>query len=440
MKTYPIRFLLNELKNPHLNSRVVHVAGTKGKGSVTRVLTAALNQAGYLAGCYTSPHLNVFNERISIGGSDISDAILQRTLATLFQVVDNNATADWTRRLTFFDLATAAAFLAFSLEQVEIAVIEVGLGGRLDSTNVCQPTLALITNISFDHERQLGNTLSLIAREKAGIIKTNVPVLSAATAPDAIEVIAETAAANHSPFNLINRDFWATEIKLGDDGGTFNFETRDGQGQNLEQLKIAIPGRHQIDNACLSVAALQFLERNGFARVNEKVIRDTLANFQHIGRIEFVTRHPTIVMDVAHNVASTQALVDTLIVRSDWSKFRRKTLIVAISRDKDCSGILARLLPVFDRIIFTRFLNNPRASSPADLHEMGRHFRSKQKIQCEFLETESPEESWQRVTDDLQADDFVCIAGSLFLVAELRPLVLEYKASTEPPIAKGPCS
>jgi dihydrofolate synthase/folylpolyglutamate synthase len=355
--------------------------------------------------------------------------------------MDQEAEADNRRPLTFFEVTTAAAFWFFAQQQAEAVVLEVGLGGRLDSTNVCQPQVSVITNISFDHTKQLGNTLGKIAFEKAGIIKPGVPVISGVVGEEAASVISEVAAERSAPLAVWGRDF---EILEGADPEKF---TVKGQlpafkAQSLiasfefevSQLKLGMIGTHQRTNATIAVAAIESLNQRHWS-ITDDQIRDGLATAHLPGRTEIVSQQPLVIIDIAHNVASAAALAVTLQQFSPWQAASTKTLIFATSRDKDAAGMLKNLLPHFDRVVFTKYQNNPRGVDPGKLHELaisvcdsrGGDFPTRPK----FYVIEHPEEAWKHTAAGRDQElpsptgQAICIAGSAFLVAELRPLVLD---------------
>ncbi|MEZ6095086.1 MAG: folylpolyglutamate synthase/dihydrofolate synthase family protein [Pirellulaceae bacterium] len=424
--------LLAKLGDPHLAIETIHVGGTKGKGSVSRLIADTLSRAGYRSACYTSPHMSRFNERFTISGNPVDDLTLNRALAAIFEIVDQSANSPWGERLTFFDLATATAFWIFRECRVEIAVIEVGLGGRRDSTNVCQPRLSVITNISLDHEKQLGSTLPEIAGEKAGIIKSTAPVITGVTQPDVVSVIENVASERSTTIWRLDKDFAIEHVRSLGAGYQFDIvcdhPLEDGKGQidcAIKDIKLGLSGFHQTQNAALAIAALKFLSRNGYERLNDHVIRESTAAFHHAGRIEQVSDQPTIILDVAHNEASTNALVQTLCDRPDWQTFQDRFLVVAISKDKNREAILNQVLPFFSHVILTRFVTNPRSTSLDDLFETATTIKSTLHLDCELECIDTATEAWESVRVRLGPSDFCCVAGSLFLIAELREQIIE---------------
>ncbi len=446
-KLQNMREILKRLDAPHLKYPVIHVAGTKGKGSTCTMIGQILTASGRKTGVYTSPHLETIHQRMVIDGSLISDAELAETLKTLKPVIeamDAQAEIKGHRPLTFFEITTAAALLHFGNQNCDVVVLEVGLGGRLDSTNVCEPATCVITNISIDHTRQLGSTVDKIAFEKAGIIKDSVPVVSGAIVPDAAKVIAEVAAQNNAPLFVLDQDF---EISA-EENQTFDFSARMPLNQEavrklessatdensflgemgFAQLKLGLLGHHQRVNAAVSIATIQTLNQRGW-QVSEDAIRLGLQRASLCGRTEVVSLSPTIVIDMAHNAASVEALVETL--QHDlpkWKSSAKKTLIVALSREKDAEKILDPLVGAFDQIILTKFQDNPRGRDEAELFKIanaiGDKLRSESLPAADLITAPNPHLAWEMASENLRADQSVCVTGSAFLVAELRKVIL----------------
>ncbi len=373
-----MRRLLELLGDPHERLRVVHIAGTKGKGSTATLVAAALSAAGYRTGLHTSPHLHHVEERLVVDGK----ACTPETMAALVQTarpavawLDREFGQDGrTAGPTYFEITTALTLLYFAQSQVDLAVVEVGLGGRLDSTNVCHPLVTVITSISFDHTRQLGNTLALIAREKAGIIKPNVPVVSGAIHPEAAEVIQRVAEDQNSPLSVLDQQFRFTYRAPGEDSTQLNshvcYEERaDGGAWEFvfRQLQLGLLGRHQAENAAIALAAVRQLPPPW--QVSEDSIRQAFAAARCPARIEIVSHHPVTIVDVAHNVASAMALMQVI---AECFPRTRRTLVLAATRGKDVPGILRVLLPGFDSVVCTRYVSNPRAMNPVELCEIAR--------------------------------------------------------------------
>jgi dihydrofolate synthase/folylpolyglutamate synthase len=416
-----MRELLRRLGDPHLRVPIVHVAGTKGKGSTATMIAAIFQAAGYRTGLYTSPHLERIEERFTINGRHCSaDEFVELVRSVEATLRELDAVADDARlRIpTFFEITTAMAFQHFVQRQVDIAVLEVGLGGRLDSTNVCQPCVSVITSISFDHTRQLGNTLAAIAREKAGIIKPSVPVVSGVVSREPRAEIRHAAARQQAQLWERGEHFdvqiVASHALMSGPGIHYSDELGDTTWQ-LTDVAINLLGRHQADNAATAIAAARVLGLQGW-RVPETAIRAGLSGVQCPARIEVLRRQPTVVLDTAHNVASIEALCHTL----QDTESPRRVLIFAASRDKDAAGMLRLLLPQFDDIVFTRFLKNPRARPVAELRRISEQESNRLGLTPRIHDTQEPHAAWRQANYLAGEEGLICIAGSFFLAAELR--------------------
>jgi dihydrofolate synthase/folylpolyglutamate synthase len=419
--------LLHRLGNPHRRLRIVHVAGTKGKGSTAAMLASVLTAAGYRTGLFSSPHLHQVEERIRIDGEPCYAARLAELVARvqpLAQEMDCEALAASPpdRGPTYFELTTAMALVHFNDQKVDAAVLEVGLGGRLDSTNVCQPAVAVITSISFDHMRQLGNTLSAIAWEKAGIVKPGVPTVSGVVEEEPRRAIAEVCAERGSPLCELGRDFsfeyhaprglehCAAKAQLD-----FHYRL-PGRELELRGLELGLVGRHQAANASVALATLLELRRQGW-NIPEPALRAGLSELNWPARVEVIARRPAVVLDAAHNVASAAALLATL---EESFAARRRMLVFATTRDKDARGMLALLLPHFDRVIFTRYWNNPRGIAAEELAALAADLPGGQRLLCHDTAA-----AWDEVHRLAAPEDLICITGSFFLAAEMRRHALE---------------
>lgn len=418
-----MRRLLALLGDPHLGLKAVHIAGTKGKGSTAAMIASVLTTAGLRTGLYTSPHLTRTEERMSIDGVDCPTESFVALAAELEQAIERlERDADPEMAgATFFEVTTAMAFLHFARAGVAAAVLEVGLGGRLDSTNVCNPEVCVITSISFDHMRQLGYTLAAIAGEKAGIIKPGVPVVSGVLPEEPRLVIAQRAAEVDAPLwqRGVDYEFNTRQARgLPHGGESFDyFEPAKQPRFRLEGVELQLLGEHQAANAAAAICAVNRLRDRGW-NISEAALRQGLAAARTPGRIEIVAARPTVILDVAHNPASIEALL--AVVRQRWPE-RRRVLVFASSKDKDFAAMLRLVLPAFDAIVLTRYLHNPRAAEPAELLAAA----TAAGVDSRPIETlEDPVEALARARQLAGPDDLICITGSFFLAAELRPLVL----------------
>ena len=417
--------LVERLGCPQLAYPVVHVAGTKGKGSTSAMIASMLTAAGYRTGLYSSPHLHRLEERLAIDGEPCTPAELAELVSELKPVVaDLDAQAASCKPPepgpTYFDLTTALAMLHFARRGVDLAVLEVGVGGRLDSTNVCQPSVCVITNISFDHMNLLGHTLAAIAREKAGIIKPGVPVISGVLDPEPQAVIRTTAAQAACRLLELGRQFGFSyqpprREENGPWCGTADLWYRsERHSQAWGAVELSLPGRHQAANAALAVAAVMELAAQGFA-INDAAVRHGLARLRWPARIELVSREPPIVVDAAHNVASITALVETL---AELDPRRPRVLVFATTVDKQVREMLGILRPHFRRMILTRYQSNPRG---VPVEELGRLAREAGIADFELAENALA--AWKLAQPHLAGGALLCVSGSFFIAAEMRELM-----------------
>ncbi len=442
------RQFLELLGNPQEKLPAVHLTGTKGKGSTAAMVAAILTAAGRRTALYTSPHLERLEERFVIGGKPVdTDELVRWTqhLQPLVEDFDRRAEETGERSLTFFEVTTALAFLMFVACDVEIAVLEVGLGGRLDSTNVCRPLVCGITSISLDHMKQLGNTKAEIAREKAGIIKPSVPVVSGVIDPEAREVISQVA--DDVGVVLWQRgtdfDFDFTPAVFGSSDGTKlipgKMAYREKMGENRFELppaSLAMLGEHQGANAATAVAIVRRLGEQGYAISNE-AIQAGLANARAAARVEWISGSPPLVLDTAHNGASIRALLQALPQRPGVFNGSRnvgygapRVLVFAASRDKDTRSMLALLVPEFDVIFLTQYLNNPRAVPPEELlteaEELVHAGNGASALQLKTVE--DPHRAFRMACEWGEKPELVVVTGSFFLAGELSAAVRQYGA------------
>lgn len=392
---------LELLGNPHQSYPVIHIAGTKGKGSTSALVASALQAAGYTVGLYTSPHLQEFTERIQVNSVTISPAELVELVDTIKPVVNQ------VEHLTTFELTTALGFLYFARKQVDVAVIEVGLGGRLDATNVVDPLVSVITSLSLDHIGVLGDTLEKIAFEKAGIIKPGRPVVLAPQKDEARAVVREAAQQRGSELLEVGRDllFLAGEHTL--DGQSF--QAWMAVAPTPVHLRIPLLGLHQVENGATAFAALQVARRMGLI-IPDTAVQEGFARVQWPGRFEVLCREPLLIVDSAHNRDSALRLRQAL---DDYLPGIPVTLLFGASDDKDVEGILAELLPRTGKIIATQSVH-PRAADPSRLVR----FAEQNGCPAEII---VPVE--KALSDALQLaenSDVVLAAGSLFIAAAVR--------------------
>lgn len=388
--------ILDGLGNPQRTFPAIHIAGTNGKGSIASALATILHQAGYRVGLYTSPHLIRFNERICIDGTPIADD----AVVAAWEAVKSVHHGD--REPTFFEFSTAMAFHEFGRRQVDFAVIETGMGGRMDATNVILPVLSIITNISLEHKSYLGRTIAAIAGEKAGIIKPGVPVISGVSQPSAKAVIEESASCQSASLFLKGRDFRIR--RTGKDRYSYS-----GIDHRWTDIRIGLIGGHQVDNASLTLAACEIIQRN-HARLRIEHIQSGLAQNRWPGRLEVVSQQPYVILDGAHNLMAARWLSRFL---RDALAGRRITMVAGILDDKPYAAILKDLVAPCSRLIITRPKIN-RSLPPATLEAVARPLIADIRIVPDVgdavrlaIATSGP-------------DDAVCIAGSLYVVGEAK--------------------
>ena len=416
-----VRRLLAALGNPHHRLPVVHVAGTKGKGSTVAMLAATLEAAGHRVGRYMSPHVDCLEERICVAGRPISSAALVRAFAEVIPAVERMDRAAARRGAagpTWFEVLTAVAFVHFAQARVDLAVLETGLGGRLDATNVSRPVLSIITSISLDHMHLLGGTIGRIAAEKAGIIKRGCPVISAAVHPAARRVIVATAARRRAPLLQLDRDFTAEHLPPAAGAadplaaGRVVVTVRGQDGGPPIVHALGMRGPHQAVNAALVVMAARVLSARGIA-VPERAVAAGLESVSLPARIEPIAARPLVILDAAHNVASMESLVATL--RPAVRAHRPAVLLFAASADKQIDEMLAAARGTFDHVVVTRYATNPRAAPVQRLVEACR----RAGLPAPEVAT-APAEAFRRARALATSRGLVCVAGSFFLAAEIR--------------------
>ena len=403
-----ITLLLERLGDPQRELAVIHVAGTNGKGSVCKYISSILQKAGYRVGLYLSPHVQRFSERIVVNNQEISDDDVAMLITQVKPVVESLKKQGNTP--TFFEIVTALSFLHFRNCSVDFAVVEVGLGGRFDATNVVHPLVSVITNISLEHTDILGKDIKSIAYEKAGIIKDHVPVVSAAVG-DARMVIEQVAGERGAPVLWVDQTMWKR---------TFS----DAMGQEFlvqgsfkdYSLKTSLLGQHQGENIALAIGAVEQLQMAG-VYLTDTDIQDGVLGATHPGRMEIISEEPMILLDGAHNPAGMQTLVHTL--QEDFSSYRRIIILGAL-KDKDLQSMVSLIIPISDVIIVTKSAN-PRAADPQTLMKMIQDLNKDTNI---FIEDSVPLaiDHAKRIAGQ---KDLICVTGSLFTVGEARSYVVQ---------------
>jgi dihydrofolate synthase/folylpolyglutamate synthase len=406
LQKYGIKFglsstadLLQRLGNPHEHLKAIHIAGTNGKGSTAAMISAVLIQAGYRVGLYTSPHLVRLNERFRINDRDVADRKILESFQRVRPAVDEREPP------TFFEMTTAMALSLFATEKVDWAVLEVGMGGRLDATNLIQPLVTVITNVSLDHQEFLGSTLTEIAREKAGIIKGGVPLVTAERKKAALAVIGARCLEVGVPCYRVGR-----HIKVrSSGGGTFSYH---GLGWQLRNLRTPLAGSHQLYNAATALGALEVLETKAACRLTLEQIGKGLALTRWPGRLEWLSLKPPVLLDGAHNRAGMVALRRALLKEY---KYRKLILVLGIMADKDLRGMLARLAPLAEQVILTR-PRYERAADPETLLKLAGAYAGRMEV---IRPVGAALERARRLAGP---EDLVVVTGSLYFIGEVKEI------------------
>jgi len=402
---------LQQLGSPHKSlKKTILVAGTKGKGSTAAMIAAGLRAQGYRVGLFNSPHLSCIRERIAVDGHPISEREFAQLVEDLKPRLSLEKRNDFR---TVFEILTTMAFLHFLRSKVDFAVLEVGLGGRLDSTNIVNPAVSVITSISLDHTHLLGKTLPEIAREKAGIIKKGGWVVSAPQVREVEEVIKERCKEVGAKLIQVGRDVTYYPIRETLNGSEFVFHNLRGKE---EIYYIPLLGEYQMENAALAISTLKILQSSR-KRISLDKVKMGLKKVKWPGRMEIVSRNPWIVLDGAHNVDSAFKLKKSI---QHLFPYRNLILVLGISMDKDAKGIMEVLLPIAKAVIFTKALH-PRASPPELLAQQIQGKRETPPFQIES----NSKAAYKQAKKLAQKEDLILITGSLFLVGEIRENLIE---------------
>jgi dihydrofolate synthase/folylpolyglutamate synthase len=396
--------LLRRMGNPQLAARTIHIAGTKGKGSVAAMIAQVLTSSGYRTGSYTSPHFHTLRERIAIDGGLIPEDDFAAAMAEVKPLIESMKQDISFRQLTYFEAFTALAFAYFQKRQVDFQVLEVGLGGRLDATNVvCQPSVCVITPISLDHTQILGNTLEKIAREKAGIIKPGCWAVISPQPPEAALAIADICRQKEAKLVQVGKDVTWRKI-----GGDLQHQSLAIDGRTGKyQVSIPLLGDFQLENAATSVAALEILSSDS-SDISAANIAQGLAQVRWFGRFQVLRQQPIVVIDGAHNVASMKRLVDNI---KAYFPQKRILLVFGTSCDKDIPGITNELVSLSPQVIVTQASHSraaPLAAVSAEFSNRG--------IEPETRNTVA--EAISRAISLASKTGVICVTGSLFVVAE----------------------
>lgn len=418
-----MRQMMGLLSDPHRKFPVIHIAGTKGKGSTAAMISGVLQASGFKVALYTSPHLTDFCERIKVDGSSISHQDFVSLLGRIREKIDA------VKEITTFEVTTTMAFQHFFDQQVEIAVVEVGLGGRLDATNVVDPIVSVITSLSFDHMNILGDSISQIAAEKGGIIKEGKPVVAAPQWEAAREVIERICRERHAPLTLIGRDYFYRPLKHDLQKQSFQFWSAEEQelfsryisseektlhNWKPEELTVPLLGLHQVENAATARAVIEILRKSGWD-IPQQAITIGFNSVFWPGRFEIIQQDPLILIDSAHNTDSSLRL---RLALDDYLLDRPVTLIFGASEDKDISGMFKNLLPRVETVIMTSS-THPRALDPDKLVELAHQFGIDAK------KSPTIEGALQLASDPLKKGNVILVTGSIFVAAAAREIILK---------------
>jgi len=400
LQKYGIKFglsrtsnLLKAFGNPHRRQRYIHIAGSNGKGSVAAMVETILIKSGLKVGFYSSPHLVRFTERFRINGQEIAPDKAAAIVGELIDAIKPGHPP------TFFEVTTAMALIYFAREKVDISIMEVGMGGRLDATNVIRPVVSVITNISLEHQFFLGSRLMDIAKEKAGIIKKGVDLVTAATQPSVVRLFESICEEKKASFWRVGND-----VRYRSNGSSFNYY---GLKRNFKGLELGLKGRFQNRNAALSLAVIEILERKGFEFSSREVVGG-LKDTTWPGRMHIVSRDPLIILDGAHNPKAIKELANS--IKSGFS-YRRLILVIGVMEDKDIGNIIRGILPIADYVIYTR----PDYFRSASPEKLLREASSNTK-QGEIVPVIS--EALEKAKEMVSPEDMILVCGSLFTVGE----------------------
>jgi len=398
-----ITYIAAELDNPHLNYITIHVGGTNGKGSVCKFLESILVRNGYTVGVYTSPHLQHISERIVVNNKEITENELVSLVKKIKPITDEMMKKN--NNPTFFEIFTAIAFEYFKEKKVDFAIIEVGLGGRFDATNIVKPEVSIITNISAEHQHVLGKKIKDIAFEKAGIIKEDAALVTAAK-DEAFRVIEKIAKGKKTYVEKITELNWKRTNIAG-----LNQEFLVKGTLSSYPVITSLIGRYQGENIAIVISTVEILQKNGF-NISEESIFDGIKSTVNPGRMEVLSSRPYVLLDGAHNIAGMKVLVETL--ENDF-KFERLIIVLGILSDKNIKEMLPFILPVSDFIITTKS-SNKRAFSPKKLKKMIENFGYKKEIYVK----DQINNAIDHAKSIAKKNDLICITGSLFTVGEAR--------------------
>ncbi|MCR2820557.1 bifunctional folylpolyglutamate synthase/dihydrofolate synthase [Lederbergia panacisoli] len=403
-----MEWMLERLGNPEKGLKAIHVGGTNGKGSTVAYLRSVLNEAGYKVGTFTSPYIEQFNERISVNGLPIQDNEITQLTNVIKPLSDELEETDLGSP-TEFEVITAMALYYFGkMNPMDITVIEVGLGGRFDSTNVIEPIASIITNIGMDHTQILGDTISKIAFEKAGIIKQNTPIFTCVKNDEALAVLKEAANEKNSMMTQIGKDFFVSDYRSLEECEQFTYTSKWG---DLKELQLSLLGKHQTDNAAGAIAALEYLNKNGFIQVDENKIRSGLKKAYWPGRMEILQQLPTVLIDGAHNPEGVQAFANAIGQRY---KGRKVKIIFSALKDKDLT-VMFKIFKQMDVELYLTEFDFPRAASAEELMVLSNNPMAHANSNWQEL--------MRSLISSMRDDEVLAITGSLYFISTIKPFL-----------------
>jgi len=398
-----ISYIAKKLGNPQQNYKIIHVGGTNGKGSVCKFIASILEKSGYTVGVYTSPHLQHISERFVVGNQQITEdelvLLIQKIKPVVSKMMDDG------NGPTFFEVVTALAFQYFCDKEVDYAVVEVGLGGRFDATNIVEPILTVITNVSLEHQHILGKTIENIAFEKAGIIKTDVPVVTGATG-NALTVINKVAKEKKTPVTIIKKESWK---RTCNDVNGQKFSINGALSDYV--VNTSMLGEYQGENIAVAIAAIEQLQMNG-VYIPDTSMEEGITHAANIGRMEVVGNEPFILLDGAHNETGMKFLVDSLKKDFDYDKL---IVVLGILSDKNIASMLSSIVPLADVLVATKS-KNTRACDPSKLKEMIKKIDNTKEV----IVKEQIPDAIAYAKSLTKKNDLICVTGSLFTVGEAR--------------------
>jgi dihydrofolate synthase/folylpolyglutamate synthase len=407
--------MMSFVGNPHKKRKTVHITGTKGKGSTSIIISSVLQALGLKTGLFTSPHLIHLGERMRVNDRMISQKMFVQLINMIKPYIDRITLKNPILMPTFFEIITAIAFLYFEREKTDISVLEVGMGGRLDSTNIVLPEVSVITPVGYDHTDRLGHTLDRIAFEKAGIIKEGVPVISSIQEPDALAVISKTCKEKRSRLHLVGRDILIHDINVTKRNKIYGTECEiKTWRKSYKNIFLPLVGRHQVENCAAAIGSLEVLSETGVIKVDNDMVINALAKIRCPARIEVISENPLIILDTAHTVASMKILRES--IKENFS-FKKLVLVIGLSADKNIEGVLKEITCIADDLILTR-TGNPREAEPEQMAVTAKH-----SFHNDLMIIENIDVALKEANRIAKKDDLVCITGSFFLAGKVKEIL-----------------